>query len=242
MRVGSRAFALQTTDAWMDFWFPDAERGEVTKDPGIPTRFEEGMSVIEECSPHYYQWIALPLREVVPIDLCLKGTHSQSFAAWPGQVHVPVTTPLNLLVSLVHECSHQYYHMLQWHTRLVRATAPEAYSALKKVRRPLEKLLKGFHAFGNVMLALQGLEPIQERFSPAHVPSAQDPAMDRELQVIYRASYPEVVKANLELIAGLDKELQVHHQSHFETAGTALYLALRTRLLNAGLLSTGGAA
>jgi hypothetical protein len=238
LKLGSKAASLLTTDTWMDFWFPEAERGKLSQDPETRNRFEQGMSVIETYSPYYYQWITLPLREVVSIEPSLWGTFSQSFAAWPGQVHVPVTTPLNLLISLVHECSHQYHHLLQWHSRLVQPKAPDVYSALKKRPRPLEKVLKGFHAFGNVMLALQALEPFLEHFAPASdsnlsIPSA---AMDRELQVIYRSPYQEVVKANQRLITGLDQELQANYQQHFEAPGTALYLALRGRLMDGRLL------
>lgn len=59
---------------------------------------------------------------------------------------------------LIHECTHQYLHMLSWFETLVTKDAQPHYSPLKGCERPLERIVLGYHAFANVLLAYAQLD------------------------------------------------------------------------------------
>ncbi|ATB39198.1 HEXXH motif domain-containing protein [Cystobacter fuscus] len=216
LRVGSSGSAVLTNDEWLRYWHPEARRGIRSAEPGSKGRFEATMALLEERLPEYFVWIAGLLREVAPLEECTRGTHSQSFSSWPGHVHVPVTSPLTTIVMLIHECSHQYFHLLQWNTRVEKVNAPKAYSVLMKTERPLDKILLGFHAFGNILLALQALDSVKGVFEPAEMARHQ--------------------AENRAFVVGMDRELQVLHDEHLEGAGKDIYLPLRAKLVAADVL------
>jgi HEXXH motif-containing protein len=115
--------------------------------------------ILASCAPEYYLWTAMVLREVVPLPR-VEGAvlNSRSFSFWPGHVHVMSTDcDVSLINMIVHECSHQYFYALIWATPLALPGAPPAYSALKKVPRPLEIILLSLHAMANIALALDAI-------------------------------------------------------------------------------------
>jgi HEXXH motif-containing protein len=78
---------------------------------------------------------------------------------------------------LTHECSHQVYQLASWFARMDLPDAPEVYSVLKERSRPLERLLLGFHAFGNCVLMYDALRqrnaPVDQDELPGRISSAR---------------------------------------------------------------------
>jgi HEXXH motif-containing protein len=107
--------------------------------------------------------------------------------------------------------------MLLWCGRVVTRDAPEAYSALKNTKRPMERILLGFHAFANILLMFPQLRQATDRIDP------------KEL-----AGHVQHVSS---IVRELDSVLQEHWERYLEPQGRELYLPLRERLVAAELLS-----
>jgi hypothetical protein len=101
---------------------------------------------------------------------------------------------------------------------VTRPDAPEVWSVLKQTARKLDRILIGFHAFGNVLLGLGRLLDAC-------------PKLDQ-------TDLWEQIDWHLELTLALDKELLPLCERYLTDAGKALYLPLRSRLLAADFLPT----
>jgi HEXXH motif-containing protein len=219
--LGSAAVCVRADGKWVDHWDADAPKDIRTGDfEDFYRQLEEAADVLEQSAPLYYVWVLTLLRELVPLkaDQLAGGTSSRSFLFCPGQVHL--STPATLLQTvnmLVHECSHQFFHMLQWSMPIVKEGAPEVFSVLKNTNRPLEKVLLGFHAFANMRLALDLL-----RANPDGI------------QMDSLAKHERDVGAT---VISLDAGLQRYAAEYLEPAGQALYVPLRAKLVSAELLA-----
>ncbi len=160
VKLGQYGAAIITITDWLSDWSPDTPLNDISHNyEGFAEQVSSTFDFLFENLPEFYVWCASMIRELVPlIQEHPTGTSSRSFTYWPGQVHL--STPGSLLQTismLVHECSHQYFHAAKWSCYLVKEGAPECYSVLKQVYRPLEMVLLGYHAFANVLCAFKSL-------------------------------------------------------------------------------------
>lgn len=148
---------LKSRGDWLDYRPADDPMAPLAEDPfpGLAA-MDQVLEVIEEWIPEYALWVLLPLKELTflqPLDD--RGTQSRSSPIYPGNVQLTSPTRLPRIVAqLVHECSHQYFHLGQWLGLVTEPGAPMAYSILKNRQRPLDRVLLGYHAFANIYLAL----------------------------------------------------------------------------------------
>lgn len=157
--AGTLSAVSRSYGAWADEWgSPDIEP-RPDDDPAFPSQIAQAFAVMEAYAPQYYLWTGTLLREVVA-----KGRPQANVTTSCSYLHnfgvVELCAPASLLETaemLVHECSHQHYHLASWWTRMVKDGAPEVYSILKFTSRPLERLLLGYHAFGNALLMYDDL-------------------------------------------------------------------------------------
>jgi HEXXH motif-containing protein len=217
IRFGDMAAAVFSDADWMEHWLPDTVRGRIAPDRALRSALiGRAADLLLERSPAYYLWIAAVLREVAPLVPDSAGTQSQSFPLWPGHIQVSQATLIGMLIALVHECSHQYFHMALWNGPIADTDAPLLPSVLARRVRPIEKVLLGFHAFGNVLLALR---PIRAALNGDEV-----------------AEFDEQWRCTLDIVAGLDQCLSPAWERWLNANGRALYLPLRQRLKAEGLL------
>lgn len=219
--LGSAGRCVRADGKWVEHWNADAPKDLYN---GSSESFRQQITmaadVLERCAPVYYVWVATLLRELVPLrgDTLGGGTSSRSFLFCPGQIHF--STPATLLQTvnmMVHECSHQFFHVLQWSMAVVKEGAPEVFSVLKNTKRPLDKVLLGFHAFANMRLALGFLRSNSEGLNLKEL-------ADHERDVG-------------SIVNSLDSGLQLYVDDYLEPAGKALYTPLRAKLVDAELLA-----
>lgn len=216
VRIGSAGMAVVGGGEYIDQWdAPDFELAPAT--PAFRAQIEEAAALLEECLPVTYVWIAAVLREIGVFANPGGGTRSSSSVKNPGHVRMSAGASLLQTVNmLVHECSHQYFYLTQLAARITRPGAPEVYSVLKRTARPFDRVLLGFHAFGNVLLVhdalLEGRHPVDRR------------EVERERTF------------TRQLVTGLDASLHGGWEEQLEEAGVELYLPLRRRLVEAGHL------
>jgi HEXXH motif-containing protein len=230
IRLGNAANAVLTDYEWMSYWIPPEDRYEApeaitevsSERLAAKQRLESAFIFLQKSLPLYFLWVSALLRQVAPLRAQVAGTKSHSCDLWPGHIHVSQAPTLSTIIVLLHECSHQYFNMALWCGRVAKPDAPEGYSALKKVNRPLDRILLGFHAFGIVLLAL--------------------PAVKDALDGADRNEHAAQTEHTMRLVSGLDQTLQEHWESYLEESGKAFYLPLRERLIAGGLLRRRSAA
>lgn len=216
VRLGSAGMASFADGKYVDHWEPaDQERAPHSRQ--YKAQIEEAVSLLEECVPPFYVWVAALLREIVALAKVGPGTRSSSSLAWPGHVRMTAgATLVETINMLVHESCHQYFYLVQSCSRVARTDAPEVYSVLKQTARPLERVLLGFHAFGNVLLAHEALLDGRHPIDRAEIERERD--------------------STRRVVVRLDESLQGSWDQHLEESGKELYLPLRGRLADAGLL------
>ena len=218
IRLGDAGLAVFSDGLCLDQWgAPEHLRCDPSREHRV--RIEDAVEILRHCGPAYYAWIVAVLREVVPLAKPGRGTSSSSHVAYPGQLRISARgSRIEYVNMLVHECSHQYFNLMQSFVPVVRPDAPEVYSALKECNRPLEKVLLGFHAVGNMLFAYEAL---------------LDSGAPVETNEIFLER-----DAAAEIAVSLYDSLEPHWDSHLEQAGRELYVPMRDWLRAADLLDT----
>jgi HEXXH motif-containing protein len=119
-----------------------------------------GLRLLDAASPAYAGWVRGIVRQVAP--LALNGTVVASWSSlhYPGLISLTLfDSPIDMAETLVHEASHQRYHLLDRCFPMVELGAIENmyWSPIKRCPRPLPMLLLAFHAFGNIALLFHEL-------------------------------------------------------------------------------------
>lgn len=129
---------------------------------GPADAFEQAFALLDEADACYLAWVKPMLRGICVTPMVVAGQHnSGSNIYYPGvfSCGFPVDAPL-LAEVIVHEVSHQHFHLVHSVMPLVRKGADEAryYSSLKRAHRPLFLVLLAFHATANMSLLWDDLQ------------------------------------------------------------------------------------
>jgi HEXXH motif-containing protein len=123
--------------------------------PGLPARYDESFHILRSAVPEYLTWVDRTMRNIIPLRGGDAGTiTSGSTKGDPGTCHMcSGNNALALAEMLVHEATHQYYHVL---TRVAPvhdgSDTNLYYSPIKRRGRPIQYILLAYHAFANVLL------------------------------------------------------------------------------------------
>ena len=207
VEVDEHRVQLVQSTHWMKVWLG---REMLVESSAHELAFEKiFVNVIEtlaKYAPEYVEWTSLLLREVTPLKSAGEGSNSSSFIGFPGHIHmsVPHSTSAGT-VTLIHECSHQFFQLIEWNLRVVANDEYAVYSVLKARRRPLSRVLLGYHAFVNALtaLALMG---------------------DRGY---FDSDFSRVYEHTRKLVSNLSEALEEVAEEHYAPAGLAMYKRLR---------------
>jgi hypothetical protein len=119
-------------------------------------RCDAALSVLLNFAPDYFSWVSRVVRFVVPWR-AEPGQHpsgSSSTNLAPGVVGIGNHEhPISLADSLVHEATHNYYYMAKRLGGVDDGTDQALYfNPFLERRRPIDRILLAYHAFGNVLL------------------------------------------------------------------------------------------
>ncbi|HZH76540.1 MAG TPA: HEXXH motif-containing putative peptide modification protein [Archangium sp.] len=151
-------------DYWQSTWSDGCEAGlsrplATVEHQAAIAQFQEAFALLDRFMPQYRAWVFCLLREITPMvrpapSMTASGSSHRRF----GGVDLCVpASPLETVELLIHECSHQYYHLAHWVGSLVTPEAKSYYSPIKRRERPLDRILMGYHAYGNVLIAFDQL-------------------------------------------------------------------------------------
>jgi HEXXH motif-containing protein len=117
------------------------------------------VELIREVSAEYASWVENAVWAVVPaLRPGESGYSSGSMTGIHGIIYesFPVS-PIVAAEGLIHEASHQYYHLGQLETLFSNGEDARLYwSPYARRDRPVDRILLAFHAFANVTLFYQG--------------------------------------------------------------------------------------
>lgn len=137
----------------------DREQAAGEPDAAAGRALAAGLALIEQGAPAYGPWVRRLVRQVRPLRQSGGLVSSWSSLHYPGLVSMTLfASPLDMAETLVHEASHQHFHLLDRLFPLSERGAEEwLYSPVKRCRRPALMLLLAYHAFGNVALFFDAL-------------------------------------------------------------------------------------
>jgi HEXXH motif-containing protein len=116
--------------------------------------FASALDLLALHVPLYQRWVEDVLRGLVPCRCNLSRTRSSSWMHAPGIVLISTgSDPVTIAEMLIHESSHQYFHLLARLGPVDDGSDQQEYfsPAVGRPRR-LSRILIGYHAFANVLL------------------------------------------------------------------------------------------
>lgn len=133
-------------------WFPVA--WDSMRPPGRHGVIAGAVTLLDDVAPHYAAWIRHALNFIILLPHIENRSCSGSWADASGMIYM--TEPVSALEAaeiLVHESSHQYFHMLERTSDVCKPGPREMfYSPPVKRDRPLDRILIAYHAFANVLI------------------------------------------------------------------------------------------
>jgi hypothetical protein len=120
----------------------------------VRSTLDEALLMIRSHAPAYLAWIEDAVDAIIPVLPPAGGYGSGSEAGLHGIIHAsfPIR-PLGLAESLVHEASHQYFHIAELDTLMSNGQDTRLYlNPYTHKERPIGRILLAFHAFANVAL------------------------------------------------------------------------------------------
>jgi HEXXH motif-containing protein len=120
---------------------------------------QSALDLLRSQFPEYHAWVTCLLKEVTPIVRPAPRMLASN-SSWLRMGGIDVSVPASVTETvemLVHECTHQYFHMCAWLGSTVVPGAKPHFSPLKQCERPLDRILLGYHAFGNALIVFDKL-------------------------------------------------------------------------------------
>lgn len=145
-----------------NLWFAATDVPCVSDPLVVTCTIQEAIDLLVEHVPIYGPWVERSLKRLAIVEGIEENFEvSRSDTSLPGLVHISHPTDLaGIAEALVHECSHQHYHLLQFIDPLVNGKDEKLYpSPVKLAERSLERLLIAFHAVANMWVFFQRLVP-----------------------------------------------------------------------------------
>ncbi|SDY98249.1 HEXXH motif-containing protein [Collimonas sp. OK242] len=136
----------------------DDQFGSITGYPEVTGNMvqnvQKALDILAKYAPQYLQWVERVIRGIVVCQCKETRTRSSTWSEAPGIILMSVTDdPITIAEMMVHEASHQYFHLL----RKLGAVDDGSdtclyYSPAVSKERPLSRILIAYHAFANILL------------------------------------------------------------------------------------------
>ncbi|AXT45804.1 aKG-HExxH-type peptide beta-hydroxylase [Chromobacterium rhizoryzae] len=188
----------------------DREQPVGEPDAAAAQALAAGLALLDQGAPVYGPWVRRLVRLVRPLRRSGGQVSSWSSLHYPGLVSMTLfASPLDMAETLVHEASHQHFHLADRLFPLVERGVEEwLYSPVKRCRRPAVMVLLAYHAFGNVALFFDALRRngrLAEADWRHHMADLQDwlPRMAAELERAHSLS-----PAGRRFLCALQRRLQ----------------------------------
>jgi HEXXH motif-containing protein len=120
---------------------------------GVIERLEGAVEILSEYSPTYLSWVRRVVQTMFLVRPHRGYIESGSLDYSHGFIHISATSEIAAAELLVHEASHQYFHLLCALGSFDDGTDRELYFSPAVGRyRPLMRVGVAYHAFANILL------------------------------------------------------------------------------------------
>jgi HEXXH motif-containing protein len=125
-----------------------------TVEPSMMATLERALQIIAEHAPEYLSWVERVVHELFLIRPHVKHIQSGSIAKYFGLVHLSASTNATAIAELlVHEASHQYFHLLCLLEPFDDGSDTSMYySPAVRTERSIGRIGVAYHAFANILL------------------------------------------------------------------------------------------
>lgn len=115
---------------------------------------QKALDILAKYAPQYLQWVERVIRGIVVCECKETRTRSSTWSEAPGIILMSVTDdPITIAEMMVHEASHQYFHLLRKLGTVDDGSDTRLYySPAVSKERPLSRILIAYHAFANILL------------------------------------------------------------------------------------------
>lgn len=115
---------------------------------------QKALDILANYAPQYLQWVERVIRGIVICQCKETRTRSSTWSEAPGIILMSVTDdPIAIAEMMVHEASHQYFHLLKKLGNVDDGSDTRLYySPAVSKERPLSRILIAYHAFANILL------------------------------------------------------------------------------------------
>lgn len=123
-------------------------------EPPLMATIERAIRIIADHAPDYVTWIERVVHEMFLIQPHVKHIQSGSIAGYFGFVHVSASPEAMAIAELlVHEASHQYFHLLTLLSPFDDGSDTRMYySPAVRTDRSLARIGVAYHAFANILM------------------------------------------------------------------------------------------
>ncbi|TDR82680.1 aKG-HExxH-type peptide beta-hydroxylase [Paludibacterium purpuratum] len=123
-------------------------------DAGMADTLARALDLLARYAPDYLIWVERVIRGAVICQCKETRTRSSTWSEAPGIILLSHTTDVATMAEmLVHEASHQYYHVVGRVGRVDDGSDRQLYYSPAVAReRPLARVLIAYHAFANILL------------------------------------------------------------------------------------------
>jgi hypothetical protein len=117
----------------------------------------QAIQLLRGLAPEYYTWVTRVVRRLVIVEAPPSTLRSGNLEGHYGTFYISsCSDPVSVAEMLVHESSHQYYHILTTMEDVTDKSDPATYySPFVRRLRTLDRILVAYHAFANVYLFYQ---------------------------------------------------------------------------------------
>jgi HEXXH motif-containing protein len=154
VRVGDRSIPVYTGAAPEHALRLPPDESPSRRDANeLAAQLQAALDLLERTSTRYYTWSTRLLSCLFGVAPHADMTTNGSSSCQPGLVYVThPSNPAAFAPILVHECTHQYFYLAETRAPVVNGRDGRLYySPLKHTDRPLDRILIGYHADGNIL-------------------------------------------------------------------------------------------
>ena len=208
--VSGVALGIVADDYWADFDSYQALDGRSMESMRLfSDAARRALEILFDVDAAYGLWVACVVRYLIMMKTTCgdRVNKSRSILFRFGGIEInPDVDDTEIMELLVHECSHQYYHMLSLMHPLHRDVSTLHYSAATESQRPMERLLIAYHAQVNISIFL-------DRVFDSVAPSQ-------------KSSINRLTNIGIHKLNSLNSQLRRHAEAGLSEHGLELYKTL----------------
>jgi HEXXH motif-containing protein len=182
----------------------------------VKKAYDEASKLIADSAAIYLPWFSRAIRSIAVVEPPSKDMMASGTAEWScGFIHISLCTKVIALAeTLVHEASHQYFHIASRLGSVDDGTDKNSYySPVVRAQRPLSRILLAYHAFANVLIFYRMLA-VAGAFNEYPAPNMTEIENQVEMLATPLRNNPALTSIGRSLFVPLDERVGQKEEIH----------------------------